>query len=47
MEGDVEGIAEPGVTAYDEGSMLQFERVGFARLDDLERDPALAYYAHP
>jgi len=26
MEGDVEGIAEPGVTAYDEGSMLQFER---------------------
>jgi glutamyl-tRNA synthetase len=45
-DGDVEGVAEPGVLAYDEGALVQFERVGFARVDDLTRDPAVAYYAH-
>jgi glutamyl-tRNA synthetase len=46
-EGDVEGVAEPGVLAYDASAMVQFERVGFARLDDLDAEPAVAYYAHP
>ncbi|WP_415382643.1 glutamate--tRNA ligase [Halosimplex sp. TS25] len=47
MDGDVTGVAEPGVVEYDEGALLQFERVGFARLDDLDADPAVAYYTHP
>ena len=46
MDGDVEGIVEPGVLDYEPDAMIQFERVGFARLDDVEADPAVAYYAH-
>ena len=64
MDGDVTGVAEPGVLDYEDDDLLQFERVGFARLDsvpshgtaksrgdgprdDLDSDPAVAYYAHP
>jgi glutamyl-tRNA synthetase len=47
-DGDVTGIAEPGVREYDADAMLQFERVGFARLDAVPDDDAIvAYYAHP
>jgi len=46
MEGDVSGRAEPGVRDYEVDDLLQFERVGFARLDD-HGDPAVFYYAHP
>ena len=42
--GDVSGYAEPGVGRYDVDEMLQFERVGFARLDATE--PLVAYFAH-
>ena len=49
MDGTVTGYAEPGVAAHDPDDLLQFERVGFARIDAL---PAanrglVAYYAHP
>ena len=47
MDGDVTGVAEPGILDYDDGDLLQFERVGFVRLDDLAAEPAVAYYAHP
>jgi len=47
MDGDVSGIVEPGVVQYETDTLLQFERVGFARLDDLDAEPAVAYYAHP
>jgi len=47
MDGDVSGVAEPGVREYDEGEMLQFERVGFARLDSHGEGETVAYYAHP
>ncbi|WP_459195073.1 glutamate--tRNA ligase [Halosimplex sp. J119] len=47
MDGDTTGVVEPGVLDYDEGDLVQFERVGFARLDDLDADPAVAYYTHP
>jgi glutamyl-tRNA synthetase len=47
MDGDVTGVAEPGVLDYDDGDLLQFERVGFVRLDDLAAEPAVTYYAHP
>jgi glutamyl-tRNA synthetase len=48
MSGDIEGHAEPGVADYDVDDLLQFERIGFARLDALsEGGQAVAYYAHP
>jgi glutamyl-tRNA synthetase len=43
-EGDVTGYAEPGVGSYTPDDMLQFERVGFARVDSA--DPFVAYFAH-
>jgi len=47
MDGDVTGVAEPGVRDYGVDSMLQFERVGFARLDAVpDDDEIVAYYAH-
>ncbi|WP_226012671.1 glutamate--tRNA ligase [Halomicrobium salinisoli] len=51
MEGDVEGVAEPGVVDYEEDDLLQFERVGFARLDQVPEDAAeevgvVAYFTH-
>jgi len=45
-DGDVSGYAEPGVLEYDPGDRLQFERVGFVRLDDVG-ERTVAYYAHP
>ncbi|MFB6309850.1 MAG: glutamate--tRNA ligase [Salinirussus sp.] len=47
MEGDVAGYAEPGLTEYPPESILQFERVGFARLDRHDDAETVAYYAHP
>jgi len=59
IEGDVRGYAEPAVANAAVDDVVQFERVGFARIDSF--DPAatdeadgpdgsedlLAYYAHP
>ncbi|WP_226041867.1 glutamate--tRNA ligase [Natrinema sp. DC36] len=49
MEGDVRGHAEPGVGDLESDEMVQFERVGFARIDrhDEEDEETVAYYAHP
>jgi glutamyl-tRNA synthetase len=53
MDGDVDGYAEPGVSEYETDDLLQFERVGFARVDTFERVTSdevfdlVAYYAHP
>jgi glutamyl-tRNA synthetase len=48
IEGDVTGHAEPGYSDYDENQMVQFERVGFARVDQQVPDgQSVAYYAHP
>ncbi|PSP93131.1 glutamate--tRNA ligase [Halobacteriales archaeon QS_4_62_28] len=51
MDGDVEGVAEPGVLDCDPDDMVQFERVGFARIDAVDEDSddenVLAYFAHP
>jgi len=47
LDGDVTGQAEPGVDSL-ENEMVQFERVGFARIDGTDEDGRLlAYYAHP
>ncbi|WP_394740450.1 glutamate--tRNA ligase [Natronococcus roseus] len=48
MDGDVSGRAEPEVAALEPDEMVQFERVGFARIDGADgEDGTLAYYAHP
>ncbi|WP_222918633.1 glutamate--tRNA ligase [Natrinema sp. SYSU A 869] len=51
MDGDVTGHAEPGVADLAIDEMVQFERVGFARIDrhesDDEAEETVAYYAHP
>ena len=47
MDGDVEGRAEPTVAERNSGEMVQFERVGFARIDRQEDGETVAYYAHP
>jgi len=46
MEGDVEGVAEPEFADTDVDEIVQFERVGFVRVDDHGDDEAVAYYAH-
>jgi glutamyl-tRNA synthetase len=49
MDGDVDGYGEPGVRSYDADEMLQFERVGFVRVDAAPTDAVertVTYYAH-
>jgi len=47
MEGDVTGWAEPGVADYEPDALVQFERIGFARIDRHEDDELVTYFAHP
>ncbi|WP_254534776.1 glutamate--tRNA ligase [Halomarina litorea] len=47
MEGDVTGTAEPGLREYEADDVVQFERIGFARIDDVAGVRVVAYYAHP
>ncbi len=46
--GDEDGFAETTITAYEPDDIVQFERVGFARIDshDDRSDRSIAYYAH-
>ncbi|MFB6155177.1 MAG: glutamate--tRNA ligase [Haloferacaceae archaeon] len=46
-DGDVRGRAEPDFAAVPEDEMVQFERVGFARVDDRGDEETVTYYAHP
>ncbi|MFC7072324.1 glutamate--tRNA ligase [Halovenus rubra] len=45
-EGDISGVAEPGLSTYDTDEMVQFERVGFARIDKQSEDETVVYFAH-
>ncbi|WP_430505667.1 glutamate--tRNA ligase [Haloparvum sp. PAK95] len=59
IEGDVTGYAEPTVADLDVDEIVQFERVGFVRVDEFEPAPApvdygptgeedlVVYYTHP
>ena len=47
MDGDVTGRAEPEVATLEPDDLVQFERVGFARIDDTDGDEVVVYYAHP
>jgi glutamyl-tRNA synthetase len=44
--GDVTGYAEPAFAGTDVDEMVQFVRVGFARVDDPRDDESVAYFAH-
>ncbi|MDQ2071498.1 glutamate--tRNA ligase [Haloarcula sp. NS06] len=50
MDGDVSGVAESGLLDYDADKVVQFERIGFARLDEIADDSdaeSVAYFTHP
>jgi glutamyl-tRNA synthetase len=49
MTGDATGHAEPEFAGTDPDEMVQFERIGFARVDrhgDSEEPESVAYLAH-
>jgi glutamyl-tRNA synthetase len=45
-EADQEGWAEPGIEDYPSDEVVQFERVGFARIDRQDEDRTVAYFTH-
>ncbi|SEO71182.1 glutamyl-tRNA synthetase [Halogranum amylolyticum] len=45
-EGDVTGEAEPDFADADVDEVVQFERVGFARVDEQSGDEAVVYWTH-
>jgi len=45
-DGDVEGRAEPGYVDDDADDVVQFERVGYARVDDQTAGDRVAYFSH-
>ncbi len=45
QEGDIEGFCEP-LAAEEAGNVIQFERVGFARIDAVADGRVSAYFAH-
>jgi glutamyl-tRNA synthetase len=53
MDGGINGYAEPGIGEYEPNDLVQFERVGFARLDAFgwatgdDGSDLVAYYTHP
>ncbi|MEF8779905.1 MAG: glutamate--tRNA ligase, partial [Haloferacaceae archaeon] len=46
-DGDVRGVAEPDFAGTDVDELLQFERVGFVRVDEHAEGESIVYYAHP
>jgi glutamyl-tRNA synthetase len=45
QEGDIAGACEPAVVK-ELGKIVQFERVGFARIDSVTDDSVMAYFTH-
>ncbi len=46
-DGDVHGVAEPDFAETTGGDVVQFERLGFVRVDDHDDDGSVVYWAHP
>ncbi|SEL64327.1 glutamate--tRNA ligase [Haloferax larsenii] len=46
MDGDVTGVAEPDFADVPVDELVQFERVGFVRVDDRGDDGTVVYFAH-
>ena len=40
------GLGEASLSDLKVGDIVQFERVGFARLDEIKDDELVFYYAH-
>jgi glutamyl-tRNA synthetase len=47
MDGDEYGHAEPGLAGYESDDVVQFERIGFARVDRHDEEASVAYFSHP
>ncbi|WP_332899482.1 glutamate--tRNA ligase [Haladaptatus sp. CMSO5] len=47
MDGDVSGHAEPDFKATAVDDVIQFERIGFVRVDSHGDDDSVVYYTHP
>ena len=47
MDGDIEGYAEPATVERRPDEVVQFERIGFARIDRQDEGRTVAYFAHP
>ena len=47
MEGVVHGWAEPGLDEHAPDDIVQFERIGFARIDDRKDGETITYFTHP
>jgi glutamyl-tRNA synthetase len=45
-QGDTRGVAEPEFAETAVDAVVQFERIGFARVDDHGADGSVAYFAH-
>jgi glutamyl-tRNA synthetase len=46
-DGDVSGQAEPAFGDTEVDEIIQFERIGFVRVDEHEADESVVYYTHP
>ena len=46
-DGDVRGVAEPDFATTGTDDVIQFERIGFARVDDHGDEESVVYWAHP
>ncbi|MDH5019882.1 glutamate--tRNA ligase [Halobacterium rubrum] len=47
MDGDATGYAEPGFADQSVDTVVQFVRVGFARVDAHDAEASVAYFTHP
>jgi len=45
MEGEMKGVCEPAVTK-ELGNVVQFERIGFVRIDAVTASGVRAYFTH-
>ncbi len=43
---DITGLAETTITTYPVGDVIQFERVGFARIDEATAENTVTYFTH-
>ncbi|MFB6090450.1 MAG: glutamate--tRNA ligase family protein, partial [Halobellus sp.] len=46
-DGDATGVAEPDFAGTDVDDVIQFERIGFARVDDHGPGESVVYWTHP
>ena len=46
MTRQLTGLGEKALNDLEVGDIVQFERVGFARLDEIKDDEMIFYFAH-